>query len=262
MTAAPALSVYEGVVTHVRFAPKRHRLRYSLFLMRLDIDSLRSEAKRLKLFSHNRFNLFSFHDKDHGPGGNPRAWIEGHLSAAGLNPDGGRIEVLCLPRVLGYVFNPISVWFCWRKDGSLNAILYEVRNTFGEAHSYLIPAPTGTAAVVEQSCDKLFHVSPFMDMDLAYRFRVLPPADATVLDIHVTQHGAPMLTARFAGKRNEVTDRSLGALLLRYPLVTLKVVAGIHWEAVKIVSKGIWLRPHAKLPPTPVTYVTSAPAGS
>ena len=91
---------------------------------------------------------------------------------------------------------------------------------------------------------------------------MLPPADATVLDIHVTQQGAPMLTARFAGKRHEVTDRSLSALLLRYPLVTLKVVAGIHWEAVRIVAKGIWLRPHAKLPPTPVTYVTSAPAGS
>jgi len=256
LTPAPALCVYEGVVTHVRFAPKRHRLRYRLFLMCVDIDRLGDEAKRLKLFSHNRFNLFSFHDKDHGSGAPPRAWIEGHLSAAGLSPDGGRIEVLCLPRVLGYVFNPISVWFCWRKDGSLNAILYEVRNTFGEAHAYLIPAPQGNAAVVEQACDKAFFVSPFMDMDLAYRFRVRPPAEATVLDIHVTQKEAALLTARFAGTRKAVTDRSLRALLLRYPLVTLKVMAGIHWEAVKIVAKGIWLRPRPKLPPHPVTYVT------
>jgi DUF1365 family protein len=257
LTAAPALSVYEGVVTHVRFAPRRHRLRYSLFLMRIDIDGLEQEAGRLKLFSHNRFNLFSFHDKDHGPGGSLRAWIEGHLSAAGLSPDGGRIEVLCLPRVLGYVFNPISVWFCWRKDGALNAILYEVRNTFGETHAYLIPAPQGNKAVVEQTCDKRFFVSPFMDMDLAYRFRVLPPAEATVLDIHVTKQNAALLTARFAGQRTDVTDRSLRALLLRYPLVTLKVMAGIYWEAIKILAKGIWLRPRPKPPPTPVTYVTA-----
>jgi hypothetical protein len=208
------------------------------------------------MFSHNRLNWLSFHDKDHGPGEDLRGWIEGHLQAAGLAPDGGPIQVLCMPRMFGYVFNPISIWFCWRKDGSLSAILYEVRNTFGQAHSYLIPAPVSNQRVVEQDCDKGFFVSPFMDMDLHYRFRVRPPEAATVIDIAVSKGGQPMLDARFAGERQGLTDANLSRTLWKHPLMTLMVMAGIHWEAVKIVLKGIGLRPRAPLPAAPVTYVT------
>jgi len=252
--------LYDGVVTHVRHAPRRHRLRYRMFMLLLDLDRLDETVAGLKRMSRNRFNWFSFHDSDHGPGGDPRNWIEGHMTAAGLAPDGGPIQVLCMPRMLGYVFNPLSVWFCWRRTGELAAVLYEVRNTFGEAHSYLIPAPAAdNRPVVEQDCDKGFFVSPFMDMDLHYHFRVRPPDGTTVLDIAVSKRdgGGRMLDARFAAERRPLTDATLAAALREHPLMTLRVMAGIHWEAVKIVLKGIGLRPRAPLPPTPVTYVAA-----
>ena len=254
--------LYDGVVTHVRHAPRQHRLRYRMFMLLLDIDRLDETVAGLKRMSRNRFNWFSFHDRDHlpkdaAPETDLRGFIEGHMQAAGLSPDGGPVQLLCMPRMLGYVFNPLSVWFCWRRTGELAAVLYEVRNTFGEAHSYLIPAPEpGNRPVVEQDCDKGFFVSPFMDMDLHYHFRVRPPGEATVVDIAVSKGGQPMLDAKFAGERQALTDAHLARALWKHPLMTLMVMVGIHWEAVKIVLKGIGLRPRAPLPPTPVTYVT------
>ena len=257
--------LYDGVVTHVRHAPQRHRLRYRMFMLLFDIDRIDETVAGLRLMSRNRFNWFSFHDRDHLPGDAPgdttlRSFIEGHLDAAGLAPDGGPVQLLCMPRMLGYGFNPLSVWFCWRRTGELAAILYEVRNTFGQAHSYLIPAPQpDNRAVVEQDCDKGFFVSPFMDMDLHYRFRVHPPDASTVLDIAVSKRAdrSKMLDARFAAERRQLTDATLAAALREHPLMTLKVIGGIHWEAVKIVLKGIGLRPRAPLPPTPVSYVAA-----
>jgi len=252
----PALpGLYEGVVTHTRHAPRQHKLRYRIFMMLIDIDLIDQMSSDLKTFSHNKLNWLSFFDRDHATGEDLRGWIEGHLRKAGLTPDGGPVQVLCMPRVLGYVFNPLSVWFCWRRDGALAAILYEVRNTFGQKHSYLIPAPNAQGAVVEQDCDKGFFVSPFMDMDMHYRFRILPPGAATVVDIAVSQNGAPMLDARFAAERRELSDRALVGALIRHPLMTLMVVAGIHWEALKIFAKGIGLRPRPPLPQGEVSYV-------
>ena len=257
--------LYDGVVTHVRHAPRKHRLRYRMFMLLLDIDRLDETVAGLKLMSRNRFNGFSFHDRDHlpkdaAPDADLRSFIEGHMRDAGLVPDGGPVQLLCMPRMLGYVFNPLSVWFCWRRTGELAAVLYEVRNTFGEAHSYLIPAPEpGNRPVVEQDCDKGFFVSPFMEMDLHYRFRVHPPDATTVLDIAVSRRDdrLKMLDARFAAERRPLTDATLAAAFVSHPLMTLRVVAGIHWEAVKIALKGIGLRPRAPLPPTPVTYVAA-----
>jgi DUF1365 family protein len=257
--------LYDGVVTHVRHAPHRHRLRYRMFMLLLDIDRLDETVAGLKRLSRNRFNWFSFHDRDHlpkdaGKDADLRGFIEGHMRAAGLAPDGGPVQLLCMPRMLGYVFNPLSVWFCWRRTGELAAVLYEVRNTFGEAHSYLIPAPEpGNRPVVEQDCDKGFFVSPFMDMDLHYHFRVRPPGETTVLDIAVSKRAdqSKMLDARFAAERRPLTDATLAAALREHPLMTLKVIGGIHWEAVKIVLKGIGLRPRAPLPPTPVSYIAA-----
>ncbi len=256
--AAPGL--YSGVVTHVRHRPKRHRLRYRIFMMLIDIDQLANTSRQSRLFSHNRLNWLSFYDKDHHRGSGLRNWIEGHMLKAGLSPDGGPVQLLCMPRVLGFVFNPLSIWFCWRKDGTLAAILYEVRNTFGQKHGYLIPAPVPNSAVVQQDCDKGFFVSPFMDMDLHYHFRVLPPAAATVLDIRVSQDGQPMLDARFAAQRQELTNSHLARALISHPLMTLMVVAGIHWEALKIFAKGIGLRPRAPLPVDEVSYIKALPS--
>jgi DUF1365 family protein len=252
----PALpAIYEGVTTHHRHAPRQHRLRYGIFMMLFDLDRLDQMDRDLKRFSHNRFNWLSFHDKDHAGGADLRGWADQHMRNAGLEPDGGPIQLLCMPRLAGFVFNPLSVWFLWRHTGELAAMLYEVRNTFGEQHSYLIPAAPEDAKVVDQDCEKGFFVSPFMDMDLHYHFRVLPPAEQVVVDIAVSQHGQPLLDARFAGQRVELTDAAIGRSLWRHPAMTLGVVFGIHWEALKIVLKGIGLRPRPAKPKAEVSYI-------
>ena len=156
-------ALYVGTVTHHRWKPKRHHLRYGVFAMLADLDELPELARRLTLFSHNRFNLFSLMDRDFGAGDGTalKPWVEAQLAKAGLETRGIRISLLCYPRILGYAFNPLSVFFCRRaQDGALIAILYEVHNTFGERHCYLIPTESdGTP--VRQECDRAFHVSPF-----------------------------------------------------------------------------------------------------
>ena len=153
--------VYFGEVMHRRLGAVRHRFTYRVFSVLLDLDRLETLGRRLKLFSYNRVNIFSFQDRDHGArDGSPlRPWVERHLSAAGLGHlRGGRIRLLCFPRLWGYVFNPLSVFFCEAPDGTLAAILYEVSNTFGERHCYLEPVNPSAAGVIEQGCAKRFYV--------------------------------------------------------------------------------------------------------
>jgi DUF1365 family protein len=171
--------LYFGRVMHKRLQPFRHRLDYRVFSLYLDLDELPALTQRLRLFSHNRWNLFGFLDRDHGPrdGTALRPWIEGHLAEAGIELEGGAIRLLCFPRLLGYVFNPLSIWFCYHRSGRLAAMFYEVRNTFGEMHGYLIPVDPARApgAPILQSCDKGFYVSPFIGMAATYHFRLAEP---------------------------------------------------------------------------------------
>jgi DUF1365 family protein len=251
--------LYLGDVVHVRTRPRRHRLRYGVFSMLVDLDGLPALDRRSKLFSLNRFNLFSFHDRDHGDGLTPpRAWVECQLRAAGIELEGGAICVLCYPRILGYVFNPVSVFFCYRGDDELEAVLYEVHNTFGERHSYLIPIDSRDAGPIRQSCPKRFHVSPFIAMDGRYDFRIKEPDETVVLTIAESDAEGTLLQASFVGRRTPLNDRTLLAAFFRYPLMTLKVVAGIHWEALKIWRKGARFH-HKPAPPNePVTLVVGA----
>lgn len=250
-------SLYAGVVTHVRLRPKRHRLRYRMVQCLFDLDALAELDKRLKLFGHNRAAVFSFHDKDHGDGsGDLRAEIDRRLASAGL-PTGGRIQLLCLPRILGYAFNPLSVYFCHAPDGRLAAILYEVSNTFGERHSYLIPVADGDRTPVRQSCDKSFYVSPFMDMALRYDFTVTPPGEAVGVKVAVSDGEGLLLDTVFAGQRRPMTDTTLAWSMIAFPLMTLKVVAGIHWEALRLWLKGVRLKPKPAPPAAPMTIVRS-----
>ncbi len=255
MSGASAL--YVGVVTHQRLAPTRHRLRYGMFQMLFDLDELPALSRRLRLFSHNRLNLLSFHDRDHGDGGvRLRAWVEATLAAAGQPIEGGRILVLCMPRVFGHVFNPLSVYFCHRRDGALSAMLYEVNNTFGERHSYLIPVaePSAAGEVISQSCAKAFYVSPFMDMAMTYDFRIALPGETIATTVHGKDPaGALLLAAAFTGARREISDRALAGAMVRYPLLTLKVVAAIHLEAVRLLLKGLRMR---RRPPPPAATIS------
>jgi len=254
----PASALYAGTVVHARLRPTKHRLRYRIFSLLLDLDEL--PTLNLRLLSHNRFNLFSFHDRDHGDGSvTPlRTQIESHLRAAGYQVDGGPIRLLSMPRLFGYAFNPLSVYFCHRRDGSLMAVLHEVNNTFGERHCYLLPVEGQGGDVIRQSCPKRFYVSPFMDMAMTYHFRITPPADRVAVAIETSDADGPMLEAVFAGDRQPLTDRTLLRALIAYPLLTLKVVGGIHWEALKLWRKGMRLRPRPEPPMNPVTAIGPA----
>ncbi len=254
--AAPRAShsaLYGGSVTHVRLRPVRHRLRYRMLTMLLDLDELPALSRRLWLFGHNRRAVFAFRDRDHGDGSaTPLAeQIAVMLRGAGLDPEGGRIRVLCMPRVLGMVFNPITVYFCDGADGALQAMVYEVNNTFGQRHTYLIPA-TG-ADVQHQGCDKRFYVSPFMDMEQRYRFRVAPPGERFALAIEAADEAGPLLYAALTGRRGVLGDAGLARALLGHGLQAMRVVGGIHWEALKLWRKGMRLRPRPAPPSEPVT---------
>ena len=258
--SAERSALYEGHVVHERLAPRRHRLRYALFQILFDLDELPDLGRRLRWFSHDRLNLFSFFDRDHGDGraGTLRGYVEETLRSAGIDIAGGRILLLCMPRLFGHVFNPISIYWCHRPDGGLAAMLYEVNNTFGQRHSYLIPVdPCADSGVARQSCAKAFHVSPFMDMAMTYDFAITAPGETISTSVNGrTRDGAPMITANFSGARHALTDARLLRALATYPLMTLKVVAAIHWEALKLLAKGLKLRP---APPRPVEAVSVVP---
>ncbi|GLK72933.1 DUF1365 domain-containing protein [Ancylobacter dichloromethanicus] len=257
MNAASAL--YAGSVMHVRLKPRRHRLVYRLFSLLLDLDEIDALDRRLRLFSRNRFNAFSFFERDYAdPKGGPlKAQVERLLGAAGLEPDGGAIRLLTMPRLLGYAFNPLSVYFCHRRDGSLLALLYEVNNTFGQRHCYLIPVGADDAVPLRQKAEKRFYVSPFLDMGLTYAFRVTPPGEELRIAILASDDEGPVLSAVHSATRRPLTDGQLAGALVRYPLLTLKVTAGIHWEALLIWAKGIALRPRPKAPDAPVSLSPS-----
>lgn len=231
-------ALYTGHVAHAR--PGKHKLRYRVFMLAIDLDEIEALEKRLKLFSHNRFNLFALFDRDHAERIREpiRPQIEAKLRAAGL-ATGGRITLLALPRLLNYVFNPISVYFCHDAFGALTAIVHQVNNTFGERHFYVLPAQSDADGVVRQQCDKDFFVSPFLEPHLHYRFAIRPPGEAVSIAMVVSRHRAVALTASFAGERHELTDVNLLRAWLGNPLLTLSVIAGIHWEALKMLAKGV-----------------------
>lgn len=232
--------LYFGTVTHRRLRPFHHAFHYPVFYLWADLDRL--PRLGLRTLSHNRSNLFSFHDRDHGPrDGQPlRPWIEDALQQGGIDDVGGPIRVLCLPRVLGYVFNPLTIFFCYATSGRLLAVLYEVKNTFGGQHSYLLRVPEDRApgAPIVQSCDKCFYVSPFIDMQAHYRFRVREPDDRLSVLIRETLPEGEVLVAALTGRRRPLTDRLLLWTLLRYPFLTLKVMFAIHWQALRLWLKG------------------------
>jgi DUF1365 family protein len=251
------LSIYRGPVMHARMKPVTHRFTYDVFSTLIDLDRL-EEANRLSaFFSVGRFNLLSFSPKDHGPrdGSDLRAYVDRVLAKAGIDIAGGRVLLLCYPRILGFTFNPLSVYYCYDASGEMAALVYEVRNTFGEAHTYVAPIAEGEAQAgqVRQDRDKLFYVSPFLDMSMRYHFRLQPPAETLKLRILETDPQGPILAATFNGRREEANTANLLANFLRIPLLTFKVVAAIHWEALRLYIKGMRIRPRP-VPPAPLSY--------
>jgi hypothetical protein len=244
MNPQSASALYIGRVRHLRTRPRAHKLSYRVFWMLLDLDEIDALAGRLRWFSRNRFNLYAFRDADYGDRtGSPlRPQIEALLRDAGLAPDGGPLRLLTMPRILGYAFNPLSTWFCHRRDGTLMAIVYEVHNTFGETHSYV--APAGSGGMVAQEAVKQFHVSPFMELDMNYRFDVVPPAETMSVSIDGSDAQGRLIAATMSGARRDLSDGALLGLLASHPLLTLKVTLAIHWHAIRLLLKRVPFVPH------------------
>jgi len=236
-------AIYEGSVMHRRLKPRHHRFRYRVFAMLLELEELPRLNHALRLFKYNRWGVFSFHDKDHGDGRALNVWLDELLTRAGITAKGAR-RVLCYPRILGYVFNPLSVWFCDDEMGRLKAVIYEVHNTYEERHAYVLPVGENTD-LVRHGCAEDFYVSPFLSRDCRYDFRIRPPQENVAVVIQEQEAGTPILHASFAGARRALTDGALAQMLLRYPLMTLKVAAAIHFEAVRLMLKGVRRHPHA-----------------
>lgn len=262
MNAELHSALFPGFVTHLRVKPKQHRLSYRIYSLLIDLDELDELDRRLRLLSIDRFNLFSFYRKDRGDhsGSDLRRQVERCMREAGIKPDGGSIRLLTMPRLLGWAFNPLSVFFCYARDGSLKAVLWEVDNTFGESHGYMIPVEPGGGLEIVQNCDKAFYVSPFMDMDLRYEFRFSPPADVLSIRIEALDREGLVLTAKHLARRVRLTDRALLKAFFTIPFLTLRVVGGIHWEALKVWLKGMGVRVHPLPPTKPVSFVRPSPS--
>ena len=247
----PAASLYFGEVMHARLKPMGHRFSYRVMSLLIDLDRLDSADRQSRLFGVNRAALYSFNEKDHGDrdGSALRAYAQRRAAEHGIDLTGGRVLLLCYPRLLGFTFNPLSVYFCYGAGGELALMIYEVRNTFGDIHAYVLPVKPGESsdAGLRQQHDKLFYVSPFIDMPMRYHFRVSPPASTVKLRILEADGTGPLLAATFHGQRQNLTSAQLLRSFFALPLVTVKIVAAIHWEALRLWVKG------ARLVPRPVT---------
>ena len=234
--------IYSGFITHRRFKPKRHFFSYKTFSLLIDLNELKSLEEKINFFSYNRFNILSFYDKDHGPrdGSSLVTWVKNTLSDANINIESGTIKLLCYPRFFGYVFNPLSIFYCYDKNLQLKAVLYEVKNTFNEQHTYVFSASSSSNLILHK-CDKKFHVSPFMEMKTFYNFRLLNPG--TILNVFIKQVDSEgtLLTACQVGKKVEMSSKNLLFQFLRHPLMSFKVILAIHFEALRLWIKGVKL---------------------
>ena len=229
--------IYNGEVTHTRFKPVRHFLKYKTFSLLIDLDEINLLDKSIGIFSHNKFNIFSFYDKDHGDrdGGNLKDWVISNLKKFQIKENITNIKVLCYPRILGYVFNPLSIFYCYEKD-KLVAIFYEVKNTFNEQHTYIFKIKNNEEII--QKCRKKFYVSPFMDMETFYNFKLLNPNDKLSVFIKQTDADGTILTATQTGDKKEFNFKQLAINFLKYPLMTIKIISSIHYEALLLWKKG------------------------
>ncbi len=246
-----AAALYAGRIMHQRMKPVGHRFSYDVFSLMIDLDRLDEADGLSAAFSVNRPNLLSFHEKDHTDDSavSLRNYVDALLAEAGLPMRPTRVLLVCYPRILGLVFNPLAVYYAYGAGGALIGMVYEVRNTFGERHTYVCPIQSGdvSAAGVRQQCDKLFHVSPFIPMAMRYQFRMLPPGEQIRWRILETDKDGPLLAATFSGVQVPLKTGKILRLVARIPHLTLKIVAGIHWEALKLWIKGARYisRPHA-----------------
>tara|TARA_B100000700_G_scaffold133189_1_gene148694 strand:- start:628 stop:1386 length:759 start_codon:yes stop_codon:yes gene_type:complete len=238
-------NIYNGHVIHTRFKPVKHFLKYKTFSLFIDLDELELLDKKFKIFSFNKFNIFSFHNKDHGErnGKSLKEWVLYNLKKFNIGKNINRIKLLCYPRIFGYVFNPLSIFYCY-ENNILKAVFYEVKNTFNEQHTYIFKIKDDKN--IQQSCKKKFYVSPFMDKKTFYNFELKPPGDKLSVLIKQTDKNGLILTAVQTGERKNFSSKQLIINFFKYPLMTLKIISAIHFEALLLWKKGAIYRGREK----------------
>ena len=232
--------IYNGKVVHKRFKPKEHFFKYRVFSLLIDLSELKKIDKEISFFSLNKFNLISFFEKDHGNRDNSDLieWVRQNLKQNKIDTNDIKIKLLCYPRILGYVFNPLSVFYIYDKNNKLIAILYEVKNTFGEQHTYIFRIDQHQN-VFKHDCSKKFHVSPFIEMNCKYFFKTQLPDEKISVIIDQHDNEGKILYASQDGKRSNLTSKELLKSYINHPLMTFKIILAIHFEAFKLWSKGI-----------------------
>ena len=233
--------IYTGKVIHKRFKPKEHYFKYNVFSLLIDLNELEEINKYIKFFSYNKFNIISFYDKDHGDrdGSSIKLWVKKNLRNIGIMTEDISIKLLCYPRIFGYVFNPLSTYFIYNKHSELISIFYEVKNTFGEQHTYIFKAQD--EKTVQNKCKKKFYVSPFIEMDCEYHFKTLNPREQLSVVINQNDKDGKLLFASQDGISKDFNNKNLILSYLTHPLMTFKIIGAIHYEAFKLWVKRIRL---------------------
>ncbi|MEI7566835.1 MAG: DUF1365 domain-containing protein [Opitutaceae bacterium] len=260
--------LYECQILHQRFTPKAHRFVYRIFMFAFDLDEIAALPKRLALFSNQRRNVYNFCERDflptteiihqptpRGPAPAPSAGLKhrviAHLAAHGIDLAGGRVMLITLPRVFGYQFNPVSFYFCYDRQGRPVASIAEVSNTFKEMKPFVLgpatSATTANAAVFSRRTPKYFYVSPFSDLDVAFDFTLHTPGDKLAIQIDDYAAGERTLTSVLTGSRTSLTNGRLAWFTFKYPFITLRVMALIHWQALQLYLKRVpWFAKSAR----------------
>ena len=233
--------IYTGKVIHRRFKPKEHYFKYNVFSLLIDLNELEEINKYINFFSYNKFNIISFYDKDHGDrdGSSIKLWVKKNLRNIGIMTEDISIKLLCYPRIFGYVFNPLSTYFIYNKRSELISIFYEVKNTFGEQHTYIFKAQD--EKTVQNKCKKKFYVSPFIEMDCEYHFKTLNPREQLSVVINQNDKDGKLLFASQDGISKDFNNKNLIFSYLTHPLMTFKIIGAIHYEAFKLWAKRIKL---------------------
>ena len=233
-------SIYNGHVIHKRFWPKKHFFKYKVFSLLIDLSELYQLEKELTLFSYNKFNVLSFYDVDHGPrdGSSLVDWVKSNMTKNNIETEGITIKLLCYPRIWGYVFNPLSVFFVYDKNSNLVSILYEVKNTFNEQHTYIFKLQK-SEELIEHSCRKKFHVSPFIEMNCTYYFKITKPGEK--ISVYIDQHDNEnkLLVALQEGIKVILNNKNLIKVFFSHPIMSFKIILAIHFEAFRLWIKGV-----------------------
>ena len=234
--------IYSGNVIHKRFKPKKHFFSYKVFSLLIDLSEIDDIEKKINFFSYNSFNILSFYNTDHGPrdGSSLNKWVKKNLRKAKINTQDIKIKLLCYPRFFGYVFNPLSIFYCYNKNSKLKAILYEVKNTFGEQHTYLFRCKT-KSKIIFHKCNKKFYVSPFIKMKTYYNFKLSDPKKKIDIIIRQNDIDGPLLFARQIGKKVRLNGKNLLYQFLKHPFMAFKIIMAIHYEAFRLWVKGVKL---------------------